>query len=151
MAFSCLPSAWLLLEVVLLTRHALRLAFADNLLAEPLRLEALLQHLEVLDDVLAALDDGVLRGDGAVGRDAKLEGREERMGDLVCGEDNEVILEEALGEEIAKRVVFLVEGEDGGVGDACVGESVGRVWRGCCQWARLTGLLLVLDFRLAVV
>jgi hypothetical protein len=41
------------------------------------------------------------------------------MGDLVGGEDNVVVLEEALREEVAKRVVFLVEGEDTGVGDAC--------------------------------
>jgi hypothetical protein len=109
------------LEVVLLARHALRLALADNLLAEPLGCEALLQQLEVLNDVPAALDDGVLGCDGAVGRDAELEGRKERMRDLVCGEDNVVVLEEALRQQVAERVVFLVEGEDGRVRDAYCG------------------------------
>jgi hypothetical protein len=41
------------------------------------------------------------------------------MWDLVCGEDDVVILEEALREEVAEGVVFLVEGEDGGIGNAC--------------------------------
>jgi hypothetical protein len=40
---------------------------------------------------------------------------------LVCGEDNVVVLEEALGEEVAERVVFFVKGEDGGIGDAWCG------------------------------
>lgn len=40
------------------------------------------------------------------------------MRDLVCCEDDVVILEEALREEVAERVVLFVEGEDCGVGDA---------------------------------
>jgi hypothetical protein len=43
------------------------------------------------------------------------------MRDLVRGEDNVVVLEEALRQEIAERVVFLVKGEDGRVGDTCCG------------------------------
>jgi hypothetical protein len=109
------------LKVVLLARHALRLALADNLLAEPLGREALLQQLEVLNDVPAALDDGILGCDGAVSRNAELKGRKQRMRDLVCGEDNVVVLEEALRQQVAERVVFLVEGEDGRVRDAYCG------------------------------
>jgi hypothetical protein len=40
------------------------------------------------------------------------------MRDFVCGEDDVVILEEALGNQVTERVVFFVEGEDASVGDA---------------------------------
>jgi hypothetical protein len=39
--------------------------------------------------------------------------------DLVGGEGDLGVLEEALREEIGERVVFFVEGEGGGVGNAC--------------------------------
>jgi hypothetical protein len=107
------------LEGILLACLALGLALADDLLAEPLGGEALLQLLEVLDDIAAALDDRILGRDGAVGRDTQLKGREERVGDLVGGEDDVVVLEEALREKVAEGVVLLIEREDGGVGDAC--------------------------------
>jgi hypothetical protein len=143
----CLRLSRLRLEVVLLARHALRLALADNLLAEPLSREALLQQLEVLDNVPAALDDGILGCDGAVGRDAELEGRKERMRDLVCREDDVVVLEEALRQQVAKRVVFLVEGEDGRVRDACcvvgsVHAHGGALWGGL----RVSSLYSTLDW-----
>jgi hypothetical protein len=64
------------LVVLLLACNTLSLALADNLLAEPLRREAVLQRLEVAYNVSAALDDRILGGDGAIGRDAQLEGRE---------------------------------------------------------------------------
>ena len=107
------------LEVVLLAGHTLRLALAHNLLAQPLGREAVLQLVQVHNDVPAALDDRILGCDSAVGGDAELESREERVGDFVRREDDVVVLEEALGEEVAERVIFFVEGEDGGVGDAC--------------------------------
>jgi hypothetical protein len=44
---------------------------------------------------------------------------EERVGDFVRGEHDGGVLEEALREEVAERVVFFVECEDGRVGDAC--------------------------------
>jgi hypothetical protein len=110
----------LCLVVLLFARNALSFALADNLLAEPLGVKALLQLFEVADYVLAAPDDGILGGDGAVGGDAQLEGREQRMGDLVGGEDDVVVLEETLRKEVAERVVLLVKGEDGRVGDAWV-------------------------------
>jgi len=89
------------LVVLLFACHALGFALADNLLAEPLGVEALLQLLEVADNVLTAPDDGILGSDGAVGGDAQLEGCEQRMGDLVGGEDDVVVLEEALREQVA--------------------------------------------------
>lgn len=45
------------------------------------------------------------------------------MGDFVSGEGDLGVLEEALREEVAERVVFLVEGEDGSVGHACSGSE----------------------------
>lgn len=64
------------LVIVLLALTALCLALAHNLLSEPLGCEAVLQRFEVCHDILAAPDDGVLRGYRAIGRDAELEGRE---------------------------------------------------------------------------
>jgi hypothetical protein len=37
---------------------------------------------------------------------------------LVRGEKDVWVFEEALGEQVTEGVVFFVEGEDGGVGDA---------------------------------
>jgi hypothetical protein len=135
------------LEVVLLASHALRLTLTDNLLAQPLGRKALLQQLEVLNNVPAALDDGILGCHCAVGRDAELKGCEERMWDFVRGEDNVVVLEEALREEVAERVVFLVEGEDGRVGNACcaVG-SVNAHGGGACKRLRVSSLYSTLDW-----
>jgi hypothetical protein len=136
------------LKRITLARNPVRLALADNLLAEPFRLEAAVQDVQIRDDVLAAADDSLLGCDGAVGLDAQLESSEERVGNLVGGEDDVLVLEEALGEEVAERVVFLVEREDG-----CVGYTW-SAWLAvveAIEWRQLTGLLLVLDFRLPVV
>jgi hypothetical protein len=54
-----------------------------DLLQFPFHLEGSAQRGQVLHDVLAALDDGVLRGDGTIRGDAEFERREERVGDLV--------------------------------------------------------------------
>ncbi len=43
--------------------------------------------------------------------------RNEGMRDFVAGEGNAAVLQEASADEVAERVVFLVEGEDGGGGD----------------------------------
>jgi hypothetical protein len=88
------------LEVGLFARQPLGLTLAHDLLAEPFCLEALLELLEVVDDILA-LDDRIAGRDGAIGGDTELEGREERMWDFVGGEYDVVVLEEALGKEVA--------------------------------------------------
>jgi hypothetical protein len=106
------------LEVVLLPGHTLLLALADNLLAEPLRLKAALQGIKLHDNVGAAFNDRILGCHAAVRRDTEFESREQWMRDFVCGEDDVVILEEALGNQVTERVVFFVEGEDASVGDA---------------------------------
>lgn len=43
--------------------------------------------------------------------------RNKGMRDFVAGEGNAAVLQEASADEVAERVVFLVEGEDGGGGD----------------------------------
>jgi hypothetical protein len=149
-SFASLSQAHVLrsLKRITLACNPVRLALADNLLAEPFGLEAAVQDVQIRDDILAAADDSLLGCDGAVGLDAQLEGGEERVGNLVGGEDDVLVLEEALGEEVAERVVFLVEREDG---------RVGYTWSAwlavveAMEWQGLTGLLLVLDFRLPVV
>jgi hypothetical protein len=116
---------------VTLARNPVCLAFAHNLLSEPLSLEAAVQYGQILDDILAASNDGLLRCDRAIGLDAELEGREKRVRYFVGGENDVFVLEQALRKEVAKSVVFLVECEDGGVGH--------------------TGFFLVLNLLLAVV
>ena len=71
-----------------------------------------------MNDVAAGLDDGVLGCNRAVSRDADFDRREERVGHLVGGEGDVVVLEEALGQEVAEGVVLLVEREDCGIGRA---------------------------------
>jgi len=41
------------------------------------------------------------------------------MFNLVCCEGDELVLMKMCDKKVGKRVVFLVEGEDGGVFDAC--------------------------------
>src|SRR5690242_18706138 len=108
-----------------LARNPVRLALADNLLAQPLGLETAVQDVQILHNVLARADDGFLGGDGAVGLDAQLKGREEGVRDFVGGEDNVYVFEQPLREELAVGVVSFVEGEVGGVGDA--GGGGGRI------------------------
>lgn len=84
------------LIMALLPSRTLSISLADNALAEPLSLEAPVQHMEVRDDVLAAFGDSCLGGNRAVSRDAKLKGSEKRMRDLVRREGDVRVLVEAL-------------------------------------------------------
>jgi hypothetical protein len=104
---------------IALTSRALGVSLADNALAQPFGLEAALKNLELIDGILAALDEGVLGGHGAVGGDAEVEGGEERVRDLVSGEGDLWVLEETLREHVGEGVVFLVEPEDESVRDLC--------------------------------
>ena len=106
------------LVVIPLPGHPLLLALTHDPLTEPLRREARAQRVQVINDILAALGDGVFRSDGAVGRDAELEAGEERVRDFVGGEGDAGVFEKALGEEIRESVVLFVEREYGGVGNA---------------------------------
>lgn len=94
-------------------------------LVDPLSVEAALQRLQVRDDVPACANEGLLGCDTAICGDAELECSEERVGNFVGGEVDAWVAEQALGKEVAKGVVFFVEGEDSGVGDTCVG---GQCW-----------------------
>lgn len=108
-----------------------------------------MKSFKVGDDITAALDDNVLGCDGAIGRHAKLECREERVRDLVGRELHAGVLEETLRKHVGKRVVFLVEREHTSVGDLCQQklakdeEVYKRLWV-------LTSLVLGLDLLFAV-
>ena len=75
--------------------------------------------MQVLNDILAAPNNGFLGCNCAVGLNTELERGEQRVGNFISGEDDVVVLKEALGKKVAKCVVFLVECEDGGIGHAC--------------------------------
>jgi hypothetical protein len=107
------------LKVILLPLHPLRLALTNNALTQPLGLKALIELGQVLDDKATRRHDGFFGCNGTVGLDAEFKGSEEGVGHFVRGEHDGGVLEEALREEVAERVVFFVEGEDGGIGDAC--------------------------------
>jgi hypothetical protein len=68
---------------------------------------------------VAAFDDGILGGDCSVGANTQNELRLQGMFNLVCCEGDELVLMKMCDKKVGKRVVFLVEGEDGGVFDAC--------------------------------
>ena len=104
------------LECITLARDPVRLALADDLLAKPFSLETAVQDVQILDDILAASDDSLFWCNCAVGLYTEFEGREKRVGHLVGGEDDVLVLEQALRKEVAKRVILLVECEDGSVG-----------------------------------
>ena len=81
------------LKCISLARNPVCLALADDLLSKPLSLETAVQHVQILDDVLAASNDSLLRCDRAICLNAELEGREKRVRYFVGGEDDVLILE----------------------------------------------------------
>lgn len=81
--------------------------------------ELLVKLSEFGDELATGLDEGVLRGDLAVGVDAQLEGGEKRVRDLVGGEGDVVGAVQLVAHHVGQGVVFLVEGEERGVGDLC--------------------------------
>lgn len=103
---------------------------AGDLLQLELLGELLVELLKLRHQLLAGSDDRLLWLDDAVCLHAQLEGREERVGNLVTGEEDVVRLDELCAEEVAEGVVLLVEGEHRSIWD--------------------TSLWLDLDFLLAI-
>ena len=97
--------------------------------------EASLQEGQVFDDVGASSFQGFGGLDLTVGLHTEFEGGIEWMRDLNCSaaidsirpekpylvgcEEDSRVLEELVAEEVAKSVVFLVEGEDGSARSTC--------------------------------
>lgn len=92
----------------------------SHLLELELLCELLVELLQLGDELAACLDDSGFGCDVAVGVDAQLEGREERVWDLVGGEGDVVHAVELVAEHVGKGVIFLVESEESGVGDLCI-------------------------------
>jgi hypothetical protein len=107
------------LEVILLPLLPLRLALRHNPLTQPLCLKAFIQLGQILNDQSTSSHDSFLGCNSSIGLNTEFKSSEERVGDFVRGEHDGGVLEEALREEVAERVVFFVECEDGRVGDAC--------------------------------
>lgn len=107
------------LVIALVPEFGIALSLCDDLVALPFLGEACRHLAQIRNDILAALHDRILGRDSAVSGDTKIEGREERVRNLVCGEVDVRVLEEALRDQIAEGVVFFVEGEDLGVGNLC--------------------------------
>ena len=81
--------------------------------------ELLVELLQLSDELTASLDDGGFGSDVAVGVDAELEGRKERVRDLVGGEGDVLHAVELVAEHVGEGVIFLVESEESGVCDLC--------------------------------
>lgn len=79
--------------------------------------ELLVKLLQLSDELTACLDDSGFGRDLAIGVNTKLEGRKERMRDLVGGEGDVIHAVQLVAEHVGERVVFFVEREQSGVGD----------------------------------
>lgn len=73
------------------------------------------QDLHVANQGLAAVHQRLLWAYRAVSLHTEFEFREERMRDLVTGKDDVGVFEEMRAEDVGKRVIFLIECEDGAV------------------------------------
>ena len=93
-------------------------ASTSNLLQLHFLRELLVELTQLLDQVLASVDDCLLWCDFAICLNSKLEGGEEWVRDLVAGEEDVVCFGELCAKEVAECVVFLVECEHRGIGDA---------------------------------
>lgn len=82
--------------------------------------ELLIELLQLSDEFTAGFDDSSFGCDFAVGVDAELESREERVRDLVGGEGDVLHAVELVAEHVGEGVVFLVESEESGVCDLCI-------------------------------
>lgn len=75
--------------------------------------------MQLSDELTAGLDDSGFGCDFAVGVNAELEGRKERVRDLVGGKGDVLHAVELVAEHVGEGVVFLVESEESGVRDLC--------------------------------
>jgi hypothetical protein len=91
----------------------------SHLLELELLRELLVKFLQLGDEFATGFDDGGFGCDVAVGVDAELESREERVRDLVGGEGDVLHAEELVAEHVGEGVVFFVECELSGIGDLC--------------------------------
>lgn len=89
-----------------------------NLLQLHLLRELLIKLTELLDQILACIDNCLLWRNLAVGLHTELEGREKWVRNLVAGEEDVVCLGELCAQEVTECVILLVECEHGGIGDA---------------------------------
>jgi hypothetical protein len=92
----------------------------SHLLELELLRELLIKFLQLGDEFATGFDDGGFRCDVAVGVDAELEGRKERVRDLVGGEGDVLHAEELVAEHVCEGVIFLIECELSGVGNLCI-------------------------------
>lgn len=120
---------------------------AGDLLQLELLGELLVELLKLRHQLLAGSDDRLLWLDDAVCLHAQLEGREERVGNLVTGEEDVVRLDELCAEEVAEGVVLLVEGEHRSIWDTWWISAWHFI---SCYNCILTSLWLDLDFLLAI-
>lgn len=85
----------------------------------PLLLELAGEGSEVHDVLLARLDERLLRGDGAVGLNAKFHDRDVGVLDHVAGVEDRVELQERAVDKVAEGVILLVECKDNTIWHAC--------------------------------
>ena len=83
-----------------------------DLLQLPLLCELSAEDAEIIDDISTRDHNRFLGCPLAVGRHSEIEVREERMWYNVSGEDDLGIFVKTLRDEVAERVILLVESED---------------------------------------
>lgn len=74
---------------------------------------------QVLDEIVAGRDDGVLGSDLAVGLHTQEELGDQWMRDLVSSKQHVGVLQQTRAQQVAQRVVLFVERKDGRRGDSC--------------------------------
>jgi len=112
--------------------------------------ELLVELLQLSDELTAGLDDCGFGCDLAVGVDAELEGRKERVRDLVGSEGDVIHAVELVAEHVGEGVVFLVESEESGICDLCKSVLDHLVFVAIRKWSELTGHRLHLNLALAI-
>lgn len=98
--------------------HVALLASVGDATELPLASKLLVEHLQLVDQLLADGGEDITGSDGAVSLDANKELRDVRVGNLVASHVDVGVHLEMLGEKVTESVIFLLQDEVRGVGHA---------------------------------
>lgn len=105
-------------------------ACVRNLLQLPLLGKLLAQMIQILHNVPTRLQHGILGRQRSISLHAQLKVRHQRVRNHVSREKRASVLAQPTGDEVAERVVFLVESKACGVGNTYVrsGTEIRSIW-----------------------